>query len=114
MVTGLAEAFHFASQHDLDLARFVSVLDAGPMASVVSRGKAAKLLSGDFEVQASITDVLYNSRLVTDEARRSGVTSPLLDVCLSLFGEAEALGLGTADMVAVVQAIAARTEALTQ
>ena len=81
---------------------------------VVSRGKAAKLLSGDFEVQASITDVLYNSRLVTDEARRSGVTSPLLDVCLILFGEAEALGLGTAEMVAVVQAIAARTEALNQ
>jgi 3-hydroxyisobutyrate dehydrogenase len=112
MVTGLAEAYHFASRHDLDLARFVSVLDAGPMASVVSRGKAAKLLKGDFEVQASVTDVFYNNRLIADEARRSGVTSPLLDVCLSLFAEAEALGLGSSDMVAVVQAIGARTEAL--
>ena len=113
MVTGLAEAFHFASQHDLDLARFVAVLDAGPMASVVSRGKGAKLLGGDFEVQASISDVLYNSRLIAEQARRSGVASPLLDVCLSLFGETEDLGLGTADMVAVVRAIAARTQALT-
>ena len=114
MVTGLAEAFHFAGQHGLDLARFVSVLDAGPMASVVSRGKASKLLRADFDVQASISDVFYNNRLIADEARRSRVTSPLLDVCLSLFGEAEALGLGASDMAAVVQAIAARTDALNE
>jgi 3-hydroxyisobutyrate dehydrogenase-like beta-hydroxyacid dehydrogenase len=37
MVTGLAEAFHFASRHDLDPARFVSVLDANTMASVPLR-----------------------------------------------------------------------------
>jgi 3-hydroxyisobutyrate dehydrogenase len=113
MVTGLAEAFHFADEHDLDLARFVSVLNAGPMSSVVSRGKAAKLLRGDFEVQASISNVFYNNRLIAEEARRSGVTSPLLEVCHSLFGEAEAMGLGGSDMVAVVRAIAARTGALT-
>ena len=29
MVTGLAEAAHFAGQHGLDLERFVAVLDAG-------------------------------------------------------------------------------------
>ena len=38
VVTGLAEAAHFAERHGLDLARFVAVLDAGPMASDVSRG----------------------------------------------------------------------------
>jgi 3-hydroxyisobutyrate dehydrogenase len=39
MVTGLAEAMHFAQRHCVDLARLVTVLDASPMASDVSRSK---------------------------------------------------------------------------
>src|SRR4029077_748136 len=61
-VTGLAEAFHFADRHGLDRRRFLDVLDAGPMASSVSRTKAAKLLTRDFGVQAAILDVLKNNR----------------------------------------------------
>lgn len=110
MVTGLAEAFHFAERHDLDLDRFAEVLDGGPMASAVSRAKLGKLLAGDFEVQASISNVLYNNRLIAAQARVGRVASPLLDVCHALFAETERLGFGTQDMAAVRQAIAARTE----
>jgi 3-hydroxyisobutyrate dehydrogenase len=95
MVAGLSEAFHFANNHRLDLTQFQSVLDAGPMASNVSRLKLSKLLAGDFEVQASVANVFYNNRLIAAEARRSQVASPLLDVCLALFGEAEQLGHGS-------------------
>jgi 3-hydroxyisobutyrate dehydrogenase len=112
MVSGLAEAYHFAVQNDLDLEAFRSVLDAGPMASDVSRIKLAKLLAQDFDVQASIADVHYNSRLVADQADRARAAVPLLEVCRSLFAEAEDLGLGRADMVGVVAAIEARTAAL--
>jgi 3-hydroxyisobutyrate dehydrogenase len=108
MVTGLTEAFHFAEQHNLDLTQFRAVLDAGPMASSVSRIKAAKLLAGDFQVQAALTDVLKNNRLVAEAARRAEIASPLLDACHALFGESEALGHGRSDMVAVLHAIAAR------
>lgn len=111
MVTGLAEAVHFAQRHGLDLARVAGVLDAGPMASAVSRVKTAKLLTGDFDVQASITNVLENNRLVAEAARRAGIASPLLDVCHALYGETAALGHGQEDMVAVVRAIEARTAA---
>lgn len=109
MVTGLAEAAHFAEQHGLDMEQFTAVLDAGPMASSVSRVKLHKLAAGDFSVQASITDVLKNNRLVAEAARRAGIASPLLDVCHALYGETQALGLGGEDMVAVVRAIAQRT-----
>ncbi|MBR1221983.1 NAD(P)-dependent oxidoreductase [Bradyrhizobium sp. U87765 SZCCT0131] len=109
MVTGLAEAAHFAEQHGLDMQQFTAVLDAGPMASSVSRVKLHKLAAGDFSVQASITDVLKNNRLVAEAARRAGIASPLLDVCHALYGETQALGLGGEDMVAVVRAIARRT-----
>lgn len=111
MVTGLAEASHFARRHGLDMARWQAVLDAGPMASAVSRIKAAKLVAEDFEVQAAIPDVLKNNRLVAEAARAAGIASPLLDVCHALYGETLALGLAQADMVAVVRAIEARTDA---
>jgi len=113
MVTGLAEGVHFAQRQGLDLARLRAVLDASPMASDVSRVKAAKLVSEDFTVQAAISNVLENVRLIADAARETGIASPLLDVCHALYGETEALGLGRADMVAVIRAIERRTATAT-
>jgi 3-hydroxyisobutyrate dehydrogenase len=112
MVTGLAEAVHFAQRHSLDLDQLLAVLDAGPMASNVSRIKAQKLIAQDFAVQASISNVLENNRLIAEAARKSGIASPLLDVCYALYGETQALGHGEADMAAVVRAIEARTSTL--
>src|SRR5215475_15027886 len=45
LVTGLAEAVHFADRHGLNPHQFVAILNAGPMASDVSRVKARKLVS---------------------------------------------------------------------
>jgi 3-hydroxyisobutyrate dehydrogenase len=109
MVTGLAEATHFAERHGLDLERLRGVLDAGPMASAVSRVKADKLVRRDFTAQASLRDVLMNNRLIADAARAAGIASPLLDACHQLYGEALALGHGAEDMAAVVRAHEART-----
>lgn len=113
MVTGLAESFHFAQRHRLDLARFVEVLNAGPMASSVSRIKLEKLLSADFMAQALITDVLKNSRLVAEAARFANIASPLLDVSYALYRETVKLGYGAEDMAAVIKAIEDRTNRLT-
>ncbi|MDQ0790437.1 NAD(P)-dependent oxidoreductase [Streptomyces sp. B3I8] len=111
-VTGLTEAFHFADRHHLDRRLFLDVLDAGPMASAVSRMKAPKLLHGDFAVQAAAADVLMNNRLIADAARARGVASPLLDACHALFAETVALGHGGEDMVAVLHALEDRTRGL--
>lgn len=110
LVTGLAEAVHFAESNRLDLNQFLAVLDAGPMTSDVSRVKVSKLVRRDFAVQAAISNVLENSRLVTEAARDAAIASPLLDVCHALYGETFALGLGGADMVAVLRAIEARSD----
>ncbi|GAA2513095.1 NAD(P)-dependent oxidoreductase [Winogradskya humida] len=109
LVTGLAEAYHFAERHGLDLERLTAVLNAGQMASDISRIKTVKLRDREFGVQAAIRDVHYNSELVADAARRAGIASPLLDVCEQLFGEAVAQGHGGADMAGVVTALEART-----
>jgi 3-hydroxyisobutyrate dehydrogenase len=110
LVTGLAESVHFAQRHDLDLARLVDALAAGPMASDVSRVKAPKLVDREFSVHASIVDVLKNNRLIAEAARAARISSPLLDVCHALYGETVALGHGQADMVAVLTAIEARSD----
>ncbi|RBL83389.1 NAD(P)-dependent oxidoreductase [Streptomyces cavourensis] len=111
MVTGLTESVHFAERQGIDLTLFADVLNAGPMASDVSRVKLGKLVAQDYSVQAAITDVLKNSRLVAEAARSIGIASPLLDASHALYGETEALGLGTSDMVAVIRAIEQRTAA---
>jgi 3-hydroxyisobutyrate dehydrogenase len=109
MVTGLAEAVHFAEHHGLDLARLVAILDAGPMASDLSQVKAAKLVAQDFAVQAAISNVLESTRLITGAARAAGLASPLIDACHALYSETLVLGLGGADIVAVIRAIEQRT-----
>jgi len=109
MVTGLAEATHFAGRKGLDLDQFVAVLDAGPMASTLSRAKAAKLIAEDFGVEGAISNVLEVSRLIAETARESRIASPLLDVCSALYSETRALGLDDADIAAVIRAIEQRT-----
>jgi 3-hydroxyisobutyrate dehydrogenase len=106
-VTGLVEAFHFAARHGVDLDLFRSVVDAGPMASAVSRLKLEKLVEGDFSVQASVSDVFYNNRLIADAARGADVPTPLLDACHRLFEHADLLGHGHEDMAAVLRAFEA-------
>jgi 3-hydroxyisobutyrate dehydrogenase len=88
------------------------VLDAGPMASSVSRLKGTKMVARDFAVQAAISDVLNSNRLIAQAARDANLASPLLDVCHALFAETEAMGHGHSDMAAVLQALEARTRAI--
>ena len=111
MLTALAEAVHFADRHGLDLRTFGEAIDAGPMASDVTRVKLPKLIERDFAPQAAMTDALNSNRLIAAAAREVGMASPLLDVGLALFEESVARGDGQLDMVAVIRAIEARTAA---
>lgn len=111
MVTGLAEAAHFAQCHGVDLAKFAVVLDASPMASDVSRVKATKLASRDYAPQATIPNVIENIALIAEAARAVRSASPLLELCHSLYAEAAEVLHGDVDMIAVIQAIERRSAA---
>ena len=110
MVTGLAEAGHFAARHGLDMECFAEILNAGPMASDVSKIKIEKLCHRDFTRQAGISDVLKNSKLVVDAARAAGTAFPLMEACVALYAEAEALGTPEDDMISVIRAFEARAD----
>ncbi|MBA8795122.1 3-hydroxyisobutyrate dehydrogenase [Friedmanniella endophytica] len=108
MVTGLAESVRLAEASGLDLATVAAVLDAGPMASVVSRGKLAKLLADDLAPQAAVADVHRNAELIVAAAEAVGVRLPLAAASRELFAEAVGLGRGGEDMIAVIEALRAR------
>ena len=106
MVTGLAEAAFLANRLGIQWSLLKSVLDAGPMASDVSRMKLEKLVDNNFSIQASIRDVLMNCRLVADAAQGAGFEAPLLTQSMRLFDQAQRDGLGDFDMIAVIRAMA--------
>jgi 3-hydroxyisobutyrate dehydrogenase len=103
LVAALAEAVRSAEACGVDLGTFREVLDAGPMASDVSRSKLDKLLSRDFSAQAAIHDVAAIAALVRDQARSGGVDVPLAETTARLFADARERGLAGLDMAAVFQ-----------
>lgn len=105
LVGALAESAAFAERCGLPLDLVRQVLDAGPMASAVSRGKLAKLLDGDLSAQAAVSDVRYNTRLILEAGARTGSDLPLTAACEHLLRRAEHAGLGGADMIAMVESL---------
>ena len=59
-------------------------------------------------MQAAVADVAKNTGLITATARTAGAATPLAVVCDELFGEAVELGLGSADLIAVLRALESR------
>ncbi|CAM3160510.1 NAD(P)-dependent oxidoreductase [Asticcacaulis taihuensis] len=111
LVTGLAEAVNFARSVGLDADLFRTILDAGPMASAVSRGKLAKVVANDLTAQAAISDVLQNCCLIQSLAESKNCATPLLDAGQGLLKNAVEMGEGGTDMIGVIAAIA-RTKRL--
>jgi len=103
LVTALAETVAAADASGVDLALFQKVLDAGPMASDVSRIKLHKLLNRDFSPQAAIRDVAQIAVLVRDQARAGQVDARLIEAATQMFDAARMRGLSDLDMAAVLQ-----------
>ncbi|MGY4516252.1 NAD(P)-dependent oxidoreductase [Lysobacter sp. HA18] len=103
LVAALAEAAKAAAAGGVDLQLFQQVLDAGPMASPISRAKLQKLISGDFSPQAAIGDVTQIAYLVRQQTHASGAQSLLIDVATQMFATARWHGLSALDMSAVLQ-----------
>lgn len=102
MVAALAEAAHAAEASGVDLALLRRVLDAGPMASAVSRAKLGKLVTRDFSAQAAIRDVSQIAVLVRDQAREARADALLIDIAARMFATAQWQGRAALDMAAVL------------
>ena len=101
MVAGLAEAVNAARAAGVSLSLMREILDAGPMASEVSRIKLQKLVSADFSPQAAISDVRAIAELSAACATAVGSSAPLMLECVELYRRAEQAGDSGLDMIAV-------------
>lgn len=110
MVTVLAETVHAARLTGVDVDTLHQVLDAGPMASAVSRIKLDKLVRSDFSPQAAIRDVSTIAGLVAAQCAHAAADAPLIQRCAELFRAADAAGYGEQDMSAIVHAFATTTD----
>lgn len=104
MVTALAETVHAARSAGLDLALLRDILDAGPMASDVSRIKLEKLVTEDHSAQAAVRDVGTIARLIAEQARLAQAHAPIIEDCVKLYRAASEAGHQDLDMTAVVEA----------
>ena len=104
MVTALAETVHAARSGGVDTALLRDVLDAGPMASEVSRIKLDKLVRAEFAPQAAVRDVATIADLVLAQADGAGADAPLIRACATLYRRARDDGFGDLDMAGVIHA----------
>jgi 3-hydroxyisobutyrate dehydrogenase len=92
------------------MAKFVQTLGTSQLASPLLRVKAPKMAYEDFSVQGSIALLRRSTELTTAAAATAGIATPLLDASHELLGEAVDLGLGDADVAALVEVVRARSE----
>ena len=99
----LAEGLAFASRQGLDLTAVLEVLREGAAYSTVMDTKGQKMISGDFAVQARLSQHLKDVRLILEQGEQCAARLPLSEVHRQLLEAAMAAGLGDADNSAIVQ-----------
>jgi 3-hydroxyisobutyrate dehydrogenase-like beta-hydroxyacid dehydrogenase len=100
----LAEALVFASRCGLPQEQTLEVLKASPAYSSVMDAKGQKMLTGDFEPVARLSQHLKDVRLILAAGNRCGAKTPLSSIHKTLLEVAEAAGFGAADNSAVIKA----------
>ncbi len=101
----LAEGLVFAEAIGVSRAAAIEVL-AGSMAySRAMDVKGRKMVEGDFEPQARLSQHLKDVRLILEAAAHAGQPLPLSQTHRELLELAERLGLGTLDNSAILRAI---------
>lgn len=106
----LAEGLVLARALDLDPAHALEVLRASMAYSRAMDTKGEKMIRGDFEPQARLSQHLKDVRLMLAAAERTGQRLPLSETHQELLELAEQLGFGELDNSAVLRAIESLTE----
>ncbi len=101
----LAEGLVFAAALNLDPTKALEVMKATAAYSRAMDTKGEKMLRGDFEPQARLSQHLKDVRLILEAASRAGRRLPLSEAHRDLLEHAESLGLGGLDNSAILRAI---------
>jgi 3-hydroxyisobutyrate dehydrogenase-like beta-hydroxyacid dehydrogenase len=100
----LAEGLSLARACGLDLPETLRALRAGAAYSQVMDTKGPKMIAGEFQPQARLSQHLKDVRLILAEAERVGALVPLSRLHRALLESVEAGGWGEEDNSAVIRA----------
>lgn len=106
----LAEGLSFSESLGFAPADVLEILKETPAASMVMESKGKKMVSGDHQPQARLSQHLKDVRLIVAAAQGEGLEMPLSVAHQRLLEQAEALGFGDADNSAVIEAYRQRAE----
>jgi 3-hydroxyisobutyrate dehydrogenase len=106
LIALLAETLTLADALAVDGAKFLEVIEGGPIDTGYAQAKGRMMLTGDYETSFALALARKDADLVRDAAAGEGVELPLNAVVRHLFAAAEAAGRGDADMAAVHGAVA--------
>ncbi len=104
----LAEGLALANAIGLDSTRTLEILRAGAASSRIMDTKGKRMIQGDFEPEARLSQHLKDVRLMIATAERAGQRLPLSEAHGHLLEFAEQLGLGSLDNSAIIRAIEAQ------
>jgi 3-hydroxyisobutyrate dehydrogenase-like beta-hydroxyacid dehydrogenase len=100
----LAEGLTYAAAMGVAPEAALEILKSSAAYSRAMDIKGQKMLTGDFSVQARLSQHLKDVRIIIESAARTGLTLPLSQVHRELLEHCEQLGLGDLDNSAIIRA----------
>ena len=104
LVESLAETIAYAGSIGVDPAKFLEVIDGGPMGAPYAQMKGKMMVEREFPTSFPLKHSLKDARLVLESAERAGIRLPLIEVVAEQMERATQQGHGDEDMAAAIRA----------
>ena len=102
LVESLAETIAYAESIGADPAKFLEIIDGGPMGSTYSQTKGRMMVERNFPTSFPLKHSLKDARLVLASAQRAGIRLPLIEAVAEQMERAVKEGHGDEDLAASI------------
>ena len=102
LVESLSETIAYAESIGADPAKFLEIIDGGPMGSPYAQMKGKMMVEREFPTSFPLKHSLKDARLVLESAERAGIRLPLIEVVAEQMERALKQGHGDEDMAASI------------
>src|SRR5215217_2841400 len=104
LVEGLAESIALAERLGVDPAKFIEIIDGGPLGPPYAKMKGTMMIERAYEPSFSLALAAKDARLALEAAEAQGLELPALQAIRAQLEKAVEQGHGDADMAAAVEA----------
>jgi 3-hydroxyisobutyrate dehydrogenase len=104
LIEGLAESVALAEGLELDPAKFIDIIDGGPLGPPYAKMKGTMMIERSYEPSFTLALAAKDARLALDAAARGGLDLPALRAIRDQLERAVEQGHGDSDMAAAVEA----------